>query len=164
MSFQGELDAIARLELTPHGTWELGCFYTEELIQSNSERPHFERILIVVDRTTKYALMAEILSEKDTDMELIQKLLQLFKKIKLLPKNLMVPTNALATLLEPVARSLPFTVKLARDLRVLTEFLNTFPTKVVSDPFLTINHAVIIVRSIVIKNRSNNKSQMIQWR
>ena len=99
LSFQGELDAIARLELTPHGTWELGCFYTEELIQSNSERPHFERILIVVDRTTKYALMAEILSEKDTDMELIQKLLQLFKKIKLLPKNLMVPTNALATLL-----------------------------------------------------------------
>ena len=53
----------------------------------------------MVDRTTKYALMAEILSEKDTDMELIQKLLQLFKKIKTSPEKSMVPTNALATVM-----------------------------------------------------------------
>lgn len=132
ITMKKSISILANRGWHPKGIWEMGVFYTEDIFQTTDERPYFGQVAVIVDRTTKYILMAELLPNGPMATNLYNKMMELIQRTEYLPKTIFVTSANLFTILTPLADILQIILKHGEKMRVLNEVIQSMPHTVIS--------------------------------
>lgn len=114
------ISALRKKKLTPDTPWEADMFYIPSPI-FDRERPYYTHLAVICQQSTGIALTPEIVPPQQPPAQsLADAICSVIEKHGVLPKEILVKSNAMADALIPLANALGFTVRSKKNLGTIT--------------------------------------------
>jgi len=117
------LQRIKKTVSRRQGVWEIDQFYSPGVVDEGG-RPYFPYVFLWVDHDTGFVLHVRVAGLSDYQSDFYDQFLGLVEKIKVLPDEILIQSEEVLRLVEPIASRFGIRVKTAESLPALEKARN----------------------------------------